>query len=136
MVFALPEEIDAWSRDYSAIRRASPEGLGYREMFTNALDAILVVDDERRFLAANDAACQLLGYPRAAILGMRFHDLFVSGPTTLDDIWQRLVVEGQYSEVVVFRTRTGTARVEYRVKANYIPERHFVIVRAADEGIG
>ena len=136
MVFALPEEIDAWSKNNSFVRKASAEGLGYREMFTNAPDAILVVDAQRRFVAANDADCELLGYSRAAILGMRIDDLFVSGPAALDDIWERLLVDGKHSEIVVFRTRTGTVRVECRAKANYIPDRHFMIVRPVGEGIG
>jgi PAS domain S-box-containing protein len=133
MVFALTEEIDAWWEEHISVRRASAAGLDYREMFTKAPDAMLVVDSQRQLLAANDAACDLLGYSHAAILGMRVDDLLASGPAPLDNIWQRLLLDGRDSEVVVFHTRTGTVRVECRVKANYIPGRHFVVARALEQ---
>ena len=41
--------------------------------------AIMVVDDERRCLEANLAACRLLGLPRRAVIGRTFDDFLASG---------------------------------------------------------
>src|SRR5579884_3388576 len=38
------------------------------------LDAVLVADDERRYIHANPAACALLGLPREELLKRRIED--------------------------------------------------------------
>ena len=40
--------------------------------------AIMVVDDDRRCLEANLAACRLLGLPRRAVVGRHFDDFLAS----------------------------------------------------------
>lgn len=50
---------------------------GYQRLFEMAPDAILVVDREGRYIAANTAACELTGYSLDELLGMRVGDLAV-----------------------------------------------------------
>ena len=45
------------------------------EAVDNGPVAVFGVDEERRFVAVNRAACTLVGYSREAILELRTHDL-------------------------------------------------------------
>src|SRR5260370_29434940 len=59
-------------RDVSEQKRAEnalrESAVQFRAVFDGALDAMIVTDDEGRFLEANPAACQLYGLPRAELL--------------------------------------------------------------------
>ncbi len=49
----------------------------YRRLFEASMDAIVLTDDEGRYLDVNDAACRMFGYTRAQLLSMRVSDLAV-----------------------------------------------------------
>ncbi|MFD9734889.1 SpoIIE family protein phosphatase [Umezawaea sp. NPDC059074] len=51
----------------------------YRLLVERATDGIWVLDEKLRFVEVNPAACALLGYDRADLLGTSVTDLFVSG---------------------------------------------------------
>jgi PAS domain S-box-containing protein len=51
--------------------------IDYRAVFEHAPDAILVVDDQGRYIDANPAACALTGYARPELLKKRIGDLTV-----------------------------------------------------------
>ena len=63
-------------RQAAALREAEAE---FRAVFENALDAILVADDDGRYVAANEAAGELLGVAPAKVLGRRVADFLESG---------------------------------------------------------
>lgn len=58
-------ELDG-TEDRSAERR--------RAIFDHAFDAIVVADDEGRYVDANPAACDLFGVERETLLGRRIED--------------------------------------------------------------
>jgi PAS domain S-box-containing protein len=59
-----------------AARLAAEEARGrFRTLFEGVPDAILVIDGEGRFVEANAAACDLLGYALHDLLAMRLQDL-------------------------------------------------------------
>src|SRR5581483_7912203 len=45
-----------------------------RAIFNGALDAMLLADDEGRYVDANPAACELFGLPRERLLGRAIAD--------------------------------------------------------------
>lgn len=49
----------------------------HRALFESSRDAIVVTDDDGRYLQANNAAAELFGYPRERLLSMRVSDLRV-----------------------------------------------------------
>jgi PAS domain S-box-containing protein len=102
-----------------------------RAMFDHALDAILFVDDEKRFVDANPAACQLLGYRLDELLQMNLRG--VSPPekhAMLDDLWQRLLAEGTLRGEYTVLCQDGTARaVEYQAVARALPDIHLAVLR-------
>lgn len=53
----------------------APAGVDFRWLFEHAPDAILIVDNDGRYIDANLAACKLTGYSRQEILQMRVGDL-------------------------------------------------------------
>lgn len=46
----------------------------FQALFDASLDAILIVDDSRRYVDANPAACELLGVDRALVTEFRIDD--------------------------------------------------------------
>ncbi|HEU4326650.1 MAG TPA: PAS domain S-box protein [Roseiflexaceae bacterium] len=56
----------------------------YRRLFEASMDAIVLTDDEGRYLDVNDAACRMFGYPREQLLLMRVADLAVPDEGSLD----------------------------------------------------
>lgn len=66
-------------------RAADADALLFKRLFDHSLDAMVVADDEGRYLTVNDAACVLLGYSREQLLRMRVADLQSrDGPDTAE----------------------------------------------------
>lgn len=78
----------------------------YRGLFHNAHDAILIVDAERRvILDANQAACELYGYPRAGLLGLPLESIS-SGPEQAAERIQRTIEMGGALHVDAVHTKS------------------------------
>ena len=75
------------SRTRSAKRVPAPT-MDYRRFFEHSPDAILIVDADGRYLAANPAACTLTGYTVEELLRMRVGDLAI--PADREESAQRL----------------------------------------------
>jgi two-component system cell cycle sensor histidine kinase/response regulator CckA len=106
-----------------------------RALFESALDAILVLDDERRCVEANPAARALFGLEDGGLVGCRL-DEFV-GPevaAALDDRWRVFLERGTGTGEMRIRRRDASVRdVEMTSRANFIPGRHLSIVRDITE---
>jgi PAS domain S-box-containing protein len=101
----------------------------FRAIFDNALDAILLFDDEGHIVDANPTACQLLGYTYEALLG---HPLsMIVSPESLPNYPERLSAlkgEGQQIGTTLVQCQDGQTRhVEYRGRANILPHTHLAI---------
>ena len=70
------------------------------EALDRAPVAIFVADDDRRYIAVNEYACRLLGYPRDELLALGVLDVAVN-PHARDD----------YDEMLASGFSTGTARL-------------------------
>jgi PAS domain S-box-containing protein len=84
--------------------------LRIQTLFEKAMDAILFLDSSRRFIDANPAASDLLGYTREEILTMSEAD-FIS-PDRHDD------------ELTILRKDGERRQIEYRTVADVLPGCH------------
>jgi DNA-binding CsgD family transcriptional regulator len=98
--------------------------------------AILVVDDQRRCLEANLAACRLLGLPRRAALGRMVDDFLVSGMRKrLDHVWRAFREGGGHAGPFELGSQAAEApEVNISVVANVLPGRHLLILSATRSG--
>ncbi|MEW5849112.1 MAG: response regulator [Myxococcota bacterium] len=106
----------------------------FRMVFDTSQDAMLVADDEGRYVEVNLAACRLLGLEREELLEQRL-DRFVDGPPEeTRRLWQQLLREGRQEGEMVLRRPDGETRVaEYRAVANILPHRHLSVLRDVTE---
>ena len=92
--------------------------------------AIMVVDDERRCLEANLAACRLLGLPRRAVVGRTFDDFLASGMRSrVDHVWRAFREGGGHAGPFELSSQAAaTEEVHITVTANVLPGRHLLIL--------
>ena len=107
----------------------------YRRVFEQTRDAILVADDEGRYVVANSAACELLGRSRNEILGLDVHDLAPHlDREQVDTIWRNFLESGEMAGEWTIVRKDGTPRtVEFEAVANITPGRHASHLRDVTE---
>ncbi|MFM9127294.1 MAG: LuxR C-terminal-related transcriptional regulator [Solirubrobacterales bacterium] len=105
-------------------------------LFYRSVNPMMVCDDRRRYVAVNDAACNLLRKSREELLSESVDD--VTPPENLDgidEIWNSFLTAG--SLVGTYALLTGDGRrveVEYNATANVLPGRHLTIFVVHPEG--
>ena len=99
------------------------------EIFRSSRNAMLLADDERRFVAANGAALSLLGISESGLSALKIDDIASDGGA-LDEEWSSFLEQG---------SRTGRWRmvrggqeieIEYSATVNVLPGRHLAIILA------
>jgi len=103
----------------------------YRGVFDTALDAILFIDDDLRYIDANPAATRLLGYSREEVIGSRIGDFSSAEqrPKTIEWVSSIIAEKNGSGEAVIVR-KDGIAReIEFRSVSNVRPGFHFVMMR-------
>jgi PAS domain S-box-containing protein len=121
-------------QDVTARRRAEEEieerERRFRAAFSLALDAMLIIGDDRCWLQGNRAAAELLGIEQDHIPG-RGLDQFSADDTGFpDEVWKRFLAEGEMKgEVDIVRPNGEIRHVEYSSRANFMPGRHLSILR-------
>lgn len=102
----------------------------FRAVFDNALDGLVIVDDEMRYLDANPAALRNLGMTRHELLQHRAID-FVR-PEKLggfENFIQRLRKDGRATGAFVRKVNGQDVTLEYNIAANFIPGQHITVMR-------
>jgi PAS domain S-box-containing protein len=119
-------------------RRATEAALQDRErqlraVFENALDAVVTVDDEARFVDVNPAACQLFGRARGELCGRPMRDLLTdaeeaeaTGTSLPGSARERGVAEVQGAA-------GGPRQVEYSTVRDILPGLHLTVLRDVTE---
>ena len=83
-------------------------------------DALMLADDDRRYVFASPAAARLLGRPAARIVGQRIED--VTAPLIkdgVDELWRAFVEAGaQSSDFALARPDGSVVDVHYEARAN------------------
>lgn len=121
---------------YAVERKASEEALReseatVRAIFENALDGIVIFDNNSVFLEANEAAAVLFGMSRPELIGKCLRDFGGEGfETERSRMRSSAVGRGKFS----LRCVDGTERiVDYCFKANILPGRHLGVMRDISE---
>jgi PAS domain S-box-containing protein len=103
-----------------------------------ALDALVLVDDDRRHLLANDAAARLLGCPVAKILNRRLDDF--SPPDQLDrlvGLWEEFERAGSLEGLWVAQRLDGSrVPIEFRASRDFAAGQHLIAARRRVTDIG
>jgi len=101
----------------------------------NASDAIVVIDDERRFVDVNPAASVLLGLTIGELRGRAIDDSLPSEEASrLAASWPSLIREGKgRGEFAVVQLGGARRDVEYSATANFLPGRHVAVLRDVTE---
>jgi DNA-binding CsgD family transcriptional regulator len=121
------------------VSSSSPELAGRTGLTTAPSQrSILVVDDQRRGLEANLAACRLLGLPRRAAVGRTVDDFLTSGMRKrLDHVWRAFREGGGHAGPFELSSQAAEAHeVNISVVANVLPGRHLLILSATESQPG
>ena len=114
----------------------TPQGLSAEELraaFDGALSAILISDDEGRYVDANPAASVLLGISREEILRRRIADLCPPGYDFVAAWTEFLRVGHLRGEFDLHLPHGGIRTVEFAATASVAPGRHLSILRDITE---
>ena len=103
----------------------------FKSIFDNALDIILVADDEGQLTQVNDTACKKLGYSREELLEMGFGDItYKPMQSYTDKKWEHFQRTGMDEGEYLLQTKQGEViYTEYRAIANIRPGQHLSILR-------
>lgn len=106
-----------------------------RAIFENALDAILIADDNGFYIDANPAACELFGCPREQLIGRHLTEFAEVGACQqARGQWRQFRRDQEQQGEFTIRRADGELRVlEFRAKANFLPGQHMSILRDITE---
>lgn len=79
----------------------------YRNLFAGVQDSILVADPEGRYLDANPAASELLGYTRDELLGMTVADVVAEGAESAGIEYDRFVADKSWEGEIALKRKDG-----------------------------
>jgi PAS domain S-box-containing protein len=107
----------------------------FHALFEAAQDAVLIADDDRRYVEVNAAASRLLGVPSAELVGRRVEEFVVDiAGGDVDLTWQKFQTAGvQLGECTVRRADGRECDVEYSATTNFLPGLHLSILRDVTE---
>ncbi len=91
--------------------------------------------DDREYVDANLAACELLGVPKEELLGCRLEDFVPEGQRDAAlEAWGGFIERGRMEGEIVLRRADGALRVAgFMAKAGYLPRRHLSVLRDVTE---
>lgn len=126
MADKLTETATEADRRGAALRQSERE---MQAFFEHALDAIMIIDNDGRYVRVNHAACELTGYSGDELLTLRVADLTPAGADSeLREAWASFMAVGKQSgEWVLLRKDGTTVTVEYRAAANFEPGLHATV---------
>jgi PAS domain S-box-containing protein len=122
------QDITEQQRAEKAIKKNETK---FRAVFDNALDVMLIADDEGRYLEANRAACALLGLSKEEITKLRIEDLAPPHQkAAFQQAWRHfLEVETQRGEYEMVRSDGSIIQAEFSATANFLPGEHLAVLR-------
>ena len=107
----------------------------FRAIWDNALDGMLIVNDDMQYVDANPAACKLYGVTREELLAQTMAD-FVR-PENKDAArrsLQKLIAQGERTGHFQLRRSDHTLHeIEYNARANFLPGMHLSMMRDVTE---
>ena len=110
-------------------------------IFSRSRNPMLLADDQRRYINANAAACELLGYTVHQLRTMRIDDVTLPEYRPfLDDIWNDFLQRGgTIGQFAVLKADGTTVHVEFNATAHVAPGLHlsiFINPQVTGEALG
>ena len=113
-------------RAEESVREAAHQ---FRAVFDGALDAMVIVDDEGRYVEVNAAACGVYGLSRSALLGHWIGDFAAPG-LDVASIWATFRREGRAKgELRIIRPDGRVRELEFAASADFLPGSHLAVFR-------
>jgi PAS domain S-box-containing protein len=105
----------------------------FQSVFENALDAILILDDQGVCREANPAAEELFGVRRQQLIGKSI-DRFYKDSHQFQQVWDVLLVQKFHqSDAEFVKNDRSPVFVEFTAKADCLPGQHVMILRDVTE---
>jgi PAS domain S-box-containing protein len=128
-VFDVTDRKRAESAELEAIAALRASEQQFHAIFDTALDAMVLTDDEGRFVDVNPAACTLLGRTHQELLTLSAADVTLE-PDPERRAWRAFLDAGSASGAFTMIRKDGTHReTEGTARANVQPGRHLSILR-------
>jgi two-component system, cell cycle sensor histidine kinase and response regulator CckA len=113
-------------RAEDSVREAARQ---FRAVFDGALDAMVIADDEGRYVEVNAAACGLYGLGRSALLGHWIGDFAAPG-IDVASTWAAFRREGRAKgELRIVRPDGRVRELEFAASADFLPGSHLAVFR-------
>jgi PAS domain S-box-containing protein len=98
-------------------------------IFENTLEAIVIADDEGRYVEANPSACKLFGLSLPEFLNKRISDFMEPG-FNFELAWRNFLELGEVTgEMRLLRLDGTSVEVSYNSRSNFMPGRHLSVLR-------
>jgi len=105
------------------------------EAFRRSKNAMVLLDDERRHVDANDAYLALLGYPKEQLIGRPVYELVADGPLISAQEWRALLRRGEFTGVAELLCADGRrVAVEFAGHPEIVTGRQLVLFVAMRTG--
>jgi PAS domain S-box-containing protein len=121
-------------------RKRAEESLGqseskFRALFENALDAVLIANDHGVYEDANPAACDLFGVSYNEVIGRTINDFTEEDyKGEASHTWEQFLKDGTMQRVFSLQRPDGeVVEVDFYATANFLPGRHFSVMRDITE---
>lgn len=103
----------------------------YEALFNSTSDAILLSDNQGRYVEANPAASKLLGYSKRELLQMTVSDLVEPGfRDKVEESWNQFLRDGSQAGEIRLRRQDGVSiTVDYTAASNVKPGVHMTSMR-------
>jgi PAS domain S-box-containing protein len=101
----------------------------FRAVFSDAADAMLVLDARRVVVEANRAAGTLFGRPPDVLIDQPLDSLFDEKGEEINTIWHELMALGEAKREHRVTVGRGTRLVECSYRAGVQPDRHLCVAR-------
>ena len=107
----------------------------FEQALARTRNPVLVADDERRYVDANEAALRLLGMSRDQLLGCRVDDLYVSPDgSSVAAMWREFLERGGLTGLGQLRLPDGREiEMRFGAVAHVAPGRHLSIFLVEDD---
>ncbi|MCD2449347.1 EAL domain-containing protein [Methylicorpusculum oleiharenae] len=110
-----PLEMWALMRNITEQRKAEKQLILAKQVFDNALDAILITDTDNNIVSANNAFYRITGYSSSEVMGRnpRLLQSGRHGPDFYQEVWQSLLEQGRWQGEVWNRRKNGEIYTEW-----------------------
>lgn len=107
----------------------------FEAVFEESFDAIVVIDDDGRYIEVNEAAADLFALSRAELHGRSITE-FVPDDFELDAVWSAFMDAERDRDTFPLERADGTRRtVEYTAVTDIVPGQHLAVLRDVTERI-